>query len=470
MILFNVRLLSELPLAAELARRYAAVGEAIALCSETAAPEAEAAIRDAAGRLSARYYCMETVAADQARRRRASSVRAITGLARRAVSRVIKSGPPPVEQPFLEEFSAQHDAATFILRDSGADVVVVGQDGMSGNAPLIGAASDLGVPVVDCPYGFGTSRDFDDYIEEKAGEGSLHRADGPLGERVKREYPQWVRQSKFGDVLMYAPEYILAREQFGLSLPLPWTIHGGSADLLAAESPRMYRHYVDEGIAADKVRLTGTVYCDVMADTLAGQPAAMAAYTHAKKIRAGSTTVLVSLPPSLHGIRGRYSEFDTYGDACRAIVEMIRRKPNVSAIVSLHPNTPPEQRAMVQQFGLTVANDWIVSLLPACDVLFTTFSSTIRWAIACGKPVLNYNMYSYNNHDYDEVEGVYTLPRLSDIDARLDLLLDDGHYGAAAARQKAAGADWGMMDGRNFERIRGAVEHLRQSASIEARR
>jgi hypothetical protein len=469
-ILFNVRLLSELPLAAELARRYAAAGEPIAFCSETMATDADTAIRRTAEQLSARCYNMEALAGEHAQRRAQSPLRAVSGLARRAMARVVKDAPQPFEQPFIDELSAQHAAATAILRDCRATALIVGQDGMSGNAVLIGAAAELGIPIVDCPYGFGTSRDFDDYLDEKAGEGSLHRADGPLGERIKQECPQWVRPGRHGDVLMYAPQYILARERFGLSLPLPWTIHGGAADLLAAESERMFRHYLAEGIAAEKVRLTGTVYCDVMADRLAASPDLGAAYSQSHKIRPGTTTVLVSLPPSLHGIRARYSEFDTYDAGCRAIARMIVSRPGVSAVVSLHPNAPAEQRVMVEQLGLQVSTEWIVSLIPACDVFFTTFSSTIRWAIACGKPVLNYNMYSYNNHDYDEVAGVYTSPRLGDVEARLDQLLDDRHYHAVAGRQKIDGAEWGMMDGRNFDRIRSAVTELRQSFSAEARR
>jgi hypothetical protein len=470
LIVFNVRLLSELPLAAELARRYAAAGEAIAMCSETAGTDADAAVRDCATRLAGRYYNLESMTTDEAARREGSPMRAVTGLARRAMSRVVKSAPQPFERPFIDAFAAQHAAATAMLRDCAAGVLIVGQDGMSGPAPLIGAARDLGVPVVDCPYGFGTSRDFDDYLEEKAGEGSLHRADGPLGDRIKRECPQWVRRSRFGDVLMFAPEYVLARERFGLSLPLPWTIHGGAADLLAAESEAMYRHYLDEGIPATKVKLTGTVYCDVMTDRLTASPELMAAYSAGRKIEAGSTEVLISLPPSLHGIRAKFSEFDTYDAGCRAIIDMIRSKPGVSAVVSLHPNAPPEQRAFVEGLGVTVSSEWIVSLIPACDVFFTTFSSTIRWAIACGKPVLNYNMYSYNNHDYDAVEGVFTLPRLQEIEARFDQLLDDREYARVAARQKADGAQWGIMDGRNFERIRAAVSELRRSSPVEVRR
>ena len=47
-------------------------------------------------------------------------------------------------------------------------------------------------------------------------------------------------------------------------------------------------------------------------------------------------------------------------------------------------------------------------LVPLCDVFVASISSTIRWAIACGKPVVNYDVYRYRYTDFIGVEGVLT--------------------------------------------------------------
>lgn len=472
MVLFNVRLLSELPLAKEMARRFVAIGEPVALCAESRAAAAAAAIEAAAREFGAAYFNMEAAADAASSRQAASTAAKLKGIAARAVSKVARQGrfksASPLEQRFLDEFAAQRDAALSILEASQASVVIVGQDGMSGNAALIAAASSRGVPVVDCPYGFGTSMDFDDYLDEKHREGALHVAAGEAGARIQRHCPQWVRRSAYGDVLMYPAEYILARERAGLSLPLPWVIHGGAADLLAAESRAMYDHYIAEGIDPRKVQLTGTAYCDAMADEMSARAELKRAFDTASKLRAGATSVLVSLPPSLHAIRAHASEFPTYEAACAAIITMFVNRPGVDVVVSLHPNAPAEQRRFVEALGCEVSTEWIVRMIPRCDLFFTTFSSTIRWAIACGKPVLNYNMYGYNNHDYDAVDGVFTETRLRHVEAAFERLLNDGEYRAVAAKQKIAGESWGIMDGRNFERINNAVNGLRQSRALEA--
>lgn len=471
MILVNIRLLSELPIARELCRRLIERGEALTFCAEIDDGEVGERICRAATDLDAGYLNFaELVRAESASTATPKSggrvSKVIAGWTRSAEDRALDESPRG--RAFLAGLSSELAAARRAMAIAKPHLLVVFQDGVSANSPLIRAAIDAGVPILDCPYGSGSTRDFDDYLEEKAAENNLNFADGPFGERVKRDYPHWVRQAKPGEVLMFPAEYVLVRERLGLSLPLPWVIHGGLADVLAAESEMMRRHYLSDGIAAEKIRLTGTVYCDVMFDALAASPEAKAAYEGATKIQLGKTSVLLSLPPSLHGIRGQFSEFATYEDACHAIVDMIRRHPQVSASVSLHPNAPAEQRAFIDSLGLPVVDRWIISLIPAFDLFFTTFSSTIRWAIACGKPVLNYNMYTYNCPDYDGVDGVITHAKLQAIEARLDQLSDDGAYAACAAAQQKAGQEWGMLDGRNFERLYAVINKLRDRR-IEAR-
>ncbi len=36
-----------------------------------------------------------------------------------------------------------------------------------------------------------------------------------------------------------------------------------------------------------------------------------------------------------------------------------------------------------------------LSLVPLCSLYVASVSATIRWAIACGKPVVNYDVYRF---------------------------------------------------------------------------
>jgi hypothetical protein len=212
-------------------------------------------------------------------------------------------------------------------------------------------------------------------------------------------------------------------------------------------------HYRREGLPAEKLVDLGSPYCDVLADTLTAHPDCDAAYRKGAKITPGRTKVLVSLPPSYHATRPDKSEFADYASMCRAIVDMCRRLPSADCTLSIHPATPADQRAMLADLGVAIADEWLLRLIPRHDVYLTMFSSTIRWAIACGKPVLNYDAYRFELAIYDGVKAVTTRRRLADLETALARLADDEEYRRTAATLAADRPRWGSLDGGNTRRL-----------------
>jgi hypothetical protein len=81
-------------------------------------------------------------------------------------------------------------------------------------------------------------------------------------------------------------------------------------------------------------------------------------------------------------------------------------------------------------------------------------SSTIRWAVACGKPVITYDVYRYRYTDYLGLKGVITI---EEQELFLDLLrrmaTESGFRNEIAEFQRADAPRWGNLDGRAGERI-----------------
>lgn len=450
MIFFNVRLTSELPLATELARRAMLRGEAVTFCSEDASENTAPFIRKAAEALGADYGNLELAVSRSSPK---------LGFAASLLWWAIKWRLPAAYSVYVA-LHRQIETSKDMLRSASADILVVFQDGVSGNGAMIKAARDLGIPVLDIPYGFGTSRDFHDYLQEKDAAGQLHRAQGFVGWAVRTFAAKWLREGWSGNVLLYPADYILVRELLDLSLDLPWVVHGGQADILTAESDRMLSHYRAEGIREAKLKLTGTVYCDAMADVLAAFPELKAAYDTSKKIKPDRTSLLLSLPPDYHETRPGKNEFQTYQELIGNVIGMVNSRPDIDCTVSLHPGMLPQHRSFIESMGVDISDEWILTLIPKHDILFTAFSSTIRWAIACGKPVVNYNMYDYSCRDYADVDDVYTTTKFSEAKDRVFSLADDKIFEEACFRQKKAGQEWGIMDGKNFDRIHEVVRSL----------
>lgn len=370
------------------------------------------------------------------------------------------------DNPTLRALLDHHDthlrAARQLIRSVGPRAVVVAEDGITGNCWIIEAARRAGVPVVDCPYGYGTRRDLENDLANKERQGELRLLDGPYAEEIRRTAPQWIKRGRFAGAVMYAPEYIVARERLGISLRDAWVIHGGFSDRVCVESRQMLRHYLDEELPADRLEMTGAVYCDVMFEALAREPAARAALHTGRKIAPPQTSILVSWPTSYHAQRGALCEFATFAELSQTVLGFLASLDNVRLTVSLHPAMPEECRRIVRECPVTVSQTSLIELIPQHDLYISEFSSTIRWAIAAGKPVINYDFYRFDLTDFDAAPGVVKVNSFAEFQEVVrGQAGDERRYTHAAQLQNSVAADWGTIDGRAVDNILTMLVRLR---------
>ncbi|KQT07366.1 MULTISPECIES: class I SAM-dependent methyltransferase [unclassified Bradyrhizobium] len=354
----------------------------------------------------------------------------------------------------------QLGAAGKLLDDVLARMLIVCEDGPGGCGPLIAAAKQRQLPVLDMPFGIGESRDYDNFVRDKAREGNLNIVPvSSVGTNLRRHAGHWIRTVDQGDITMMPAEFILARVAVGLDIDQPWVVHGGAADALLVESEAMKRIYLREGVPLTKLVMTGSLYADTVAAVLASDVALANSAATGGRVDAERFKVLIAPPPSYHNSHSHVAEFATYQESVERLVAAAKCDGRADVTVSLHPATTPQDREVWLKQEAVFSDQWVLELIPRHDVLVTAFSSTTRWAIACSKPVVNYDMYKFNLSTYEGVSGVVELRDMSAVERVLMAMAsDDETYARLSARQRLRSREWGVLDGRSLERILSEVD------------
>jgi hypothetical protein len=173
--------------------------------------------------------------------------------------------------------------------------------------------------------------------------------------------------------------------------------------------------------------------------------------------------ILTALPPDFLDQPGGRPECDFRGyerlvdfwlNTCCSI-------PGHNVMVALHPSVAPADAVKFERYGARVAPLNTAELIPLCDVFVASISSTIRWAIACGKPVINYDVYRYRYTDFVGIEGVLTFEEQDEFISILRRITSDATYATEIRRKQAAIAPlWGRLDGKSGQRMVELVRRL----------
>lgn len=370
----------------------------------------------------------------------------------------------PLNESYCNILLRQKAACRKLLLENAVDTVIVCEDGPGGCGPLIAVAQDIGILVVEMPFGIGEMRDYQMYIENRAEENTLNLVpEGNIGQALRKYAAKWILATQYGSITLFPAEFVLARIAVGLDLPEPWAVHGGPADALFVESEAMERIYKRENVPSAKRIMTGSCYADAVYDEVVADSNLMRAYETASLINPERPRILIALPPSYHG--ERKAEYATYEETLeRLLIGCKNSHPCAHITVSVHPAADETTREIVSKLADDVSDEWLLRLIAKTDVFMPVFSSTTRWALMAKKPIINYDLYRFHLPTYDTAPVVFTTTSLEIALQRLNnILATPESYHVAALEVSECSSEWGMMDGKNFERIWNALNGLRKS-------
>lgn len=340
--------------------------------------------------------------------------------------------------------------AAQMIRRAHPDVVVVMEDNVEGlTGAVTYAARVAGIPFVVLP----------DYIPnpvEPANyywETKTHQVRTLLDWLVSRARPKWLYLHKGREMIRLPSATIFAYHLLGCDPPAPWILNSGYAAAIALDSPAMHAHYRRLGFHEAKLRVIGTAQDDKLHERFVHREAGRADLAATLGRAPDRPLILCALPPDQYATGDASSfEYGSYPELIRAwFEELAAVSTRASVVVRPHPRIRPGYLEAMAPDGVHVFWTPTEELIPVCDLYVASVSTTIRWALGLGIPVLNYDCYRYAYDDFSSAKGVAECSERSQFARLLDQLLT--RPADLAAKSQADKANWGQVDGRYSRRL-----------------
>lgn len=272
-------------------------------------------------------------------------------------------------------------------------------------------------------------------------------------------FPSWVYVHK-GTPMFFHPVWTaLAAWVLGIAPKKPWIIGGGSATLMAAESEAIRRDLLAQGMAPEKLIVTGKPGLDSIADQLR--------LMHGKDERRAlgisreEQVILCSVPQlAEHDIL----PWDRHKQEMEFLFQTLT-KTGARVLLSLHPKCDRSwYQPLADAAGAHIRDERIYQLLPICDLFVATYSSTVAQAIALCKPAVVVDFYDLEYPLYRNAPGVRIVRTHEELLPIMQSLLNEhSKKHECYESQKLHGNEWALLDGKNTDRVITEIEKLTAS-------
>lgn len=291
-----------------------------------------------------------------------------------------------------------------------------------------------------------------------------HSAATPIGQVVRRFAPQWVLEYNGRHLLRLPGTAIAARWMRGQHCPQPWILNAGYTSSILLESVRSRKHYESLGFKREKLEVVGGAVEDGVHAIYREREQRRTELEQKYKLDPAKPLIVCGFPPDQYSAAIEGFEFTTYDDLCRnwfAVLQSVADRANV--IVIRHPRTEESYLCRYASDGVQIGTETLENILPVSDFYLACVSTTIRWALALGIPVVNYDTYRYDYGDFSASKGCFEVTSIEAFRDKIETLLQPGELDRVSALAAKDADQWGLMDGKFKERLRRTLLEIRES-------
>jgi hypothetical protein len=344
-----------------------------------------------------------------------------------------------------------------ILRDQQISLIILPADNRYDQAVVIKAAHREGVPVVLVPQFMAGPLEWAEYVynqRDYCGKTNGNRLACVI-------FPRWLYKYKGRELIALPGSQVFARELLRIAPPLPWVLNSGFSDAMALESDAVRDYCIAEGLPASKLVVTGSVAHDSISNNLRHSVSMKQELFNKYGFSSKRRLIVSALPPDSLYMNRPDCEFGTYPKLIEFWCRSLALISHENVIICLHPSVKYDDFKYIEEWGVRISERPTFDMIPLCDIFVAAVSATIQWAIACGKPVLNYDVYRYGYYDYDCAKGVIRVNDKEEFLEKLKCLVNDStFYDQIAACQSADSKSWGRLDGKAGNRLMKLFDEL----------
>lgn len=288
-----------------------------------------------------------------------------------------------------------------------------------------------------------------------------------INNQLKRAFaslrPKWRHEHEGTAMLRLPIDQAITHELRGLATEKPWILNFGPASAIALESAAMRAAYVRLGFPKDVLKVVGEPVGEVLHRGLIEREARRSALCSEHALDPSRLLIVCAFPPDQFNSKDRsrfeYDSFDSLIEGWIGTFSGIGNRANV--LIRPHPRLDPVRLLRHAGKNIRVTMARTAELVPLCDIYVASISATIRWAIASGVPVVNYDCYRYRYDDFASVNAVVAVesrPAFTDV---LNRMADDETYLASLrASQLGVMSYWGIADDQFGQRFAQVAEEL----------
>jgi hypothetical protein len=269
-------------------------------------------------------------------------------------------------------------------------------------------------------------------------------------------FPQWTRTHKGVTIFRFPWRIVFAFELLRLAPPNPWQNTCSFADAVCVESEAISKMHKKSGVDASKIHVIGSVVLDQMARLAKEADFHKAVMLEELGLDPSRPVFLVALPPDQFNTGREDCEFVDHSAVVAFWLETLAAT-GWNVAVNLHPHLKSQDIDFGSWTNVKYCARPTAEVIPLCDVYVASISATIRWAIACGKTVINHDLYLYRYDDYIGAPGVIHLETKAQFAAEVARV-------AQEVPRAVPHADWGILDGKSGERLLNLLSSLTSSS------